>query len=260
MNESCHIKTNHVSYERVMSHMNESCHICMSHVTWFQGREKYIWGGGNTVSDHHCQTPAPQFCGTSSWISCLNFSKRYISSQKILTKFPGVPYLIFNHLWCCALISRTLIYMSVFHMCDMNESCQIWLSLAEYQSVMSHAVIPWNSHVTCEWAVSHMNESCHIWISHAPYKWVMSHAGIPYLIIHTAVHQSHKFCLKRYVYLRIIYIYTHIYTYMYIYVHIDCVSLIHSLHLSLFLCIHIPQDVCILNTHIYRCTYIYIFV
>ena len=34
VNESCHIWTSHVTYERVMSHMNESCHMWMSHVTY----------------------------------------------------------------------------------------------------------------------------------------------------------------------------------------------------------------------------------
>jgi len=146
MNESCHIWMSNISYEWLMSHKNESCRVWMSNISheWVMSHmheschmipgERNVYGVGGIL--YLIITAIHQYHNfvseTFSWILCHHFSGKYVLSQKILTQFSGVPYFIFNHPWCCALVSRNLIYMCVFHMCDMNELYQTWLSHAEY--------------------------------------------------------------------------------------------------------------------------------
>jgi len=91
--------------------------------------------------------------------------------------------------WSCPMCMSHVPYEWV--MSHMNESCPTWISRVSlrmwhvtfglsYVGHVTHLNVPqhlkYNSHVPCEWVMSHMNESCPIWMSHVPYE----HHTLPY--------------------------------------------------------------------------------
>jgi len=143
VNESCHIRTSHVTYRWVMSRIHKLWNVWMSHVTvthqWFMS---FMNEGPCSLA--HC--------------SCVGWW--------VMSHMNGS-----CHIW----MSRNAFEWVMSHI---NESCHLWMSHVTYEWDMSHmneSCPIWISHVRYEWVMSHMNESYHVWMSHitVTYEWLM---------------------------------------------------------------------------------------
>jgi len=147
MNESCHVRMRHVTYEWGMSHMNEACHVWISHSHVNEACHIYEWGMSHM--NESCNI----------WISHVTYG--WIVSHMNES----------CHRW----MSHATDEWIVSHI---NQSCST--SYYQGREVCSPVVLKqhWRasiSRVKYEWVVSHINESCHIWMSHVTYEWVMPH-------------------------------------------------------------------------------------
>ena len=114
MNESCHIWMSHVTYQRVKSRMNESCHIRTSHVTYQRVMSQII------STSHVTCTPPFRNEGTC----CVRIG----GSTLVYTYYRVIPF--------SNATSLNESYQRV--MSHMNESCHMSRSQVPYERVLSH--------------------------------------------------------------------------------------------------------------------------